>query len=104
MPINDIQGPGLFLAQFLGEDPPFHNIDALAGWASDLGSTGVQVPTWDERAIDLDMAASSQTYCDEYKGQLADQGVTVLESADTRRAVSCGHRRVSLQESVSPDA
>lgn len=79
--MNHIQGPGFFLAQFLGEEPPFHTIDAITGWASALGFTGVQVPTWDERAIDLDAAASSQAYCDEYTGRLADQGVTVIELA-----------------------
>ncbi len=79
--MNHIQGPGIFLAQFLGDESPFDGINALAGWASDLGYVGVQVPTWDARAIDLNAAASSRDYCDEYKGRLADAGSTVIELA-----------------------
>jgi sugar phosphate isomerase/epimerase len=37
----------------------------IAGWASELGYKGVQIPTWDARLIDLKKAAESQAYCDE---------------------------------------
>ena len=79
--MNRIQGPGLFLAQFLADEPPFNTLDALAEWTSGLGYTGVQVPTWDVRAIDLDQAATSLGYCEEYKGRLADVGLAVIELA-----------------------
>jgi len=39
----------------------------------------VQVPSWDGRLFDLDKAASSQTYCDDWKGQAQANGVTVTE-------------------------
>ena len=80
-PTNSIQGPGLFLAQFLGEKPPFNTLDALAEWTSGLGYNGVQVLTWDVRAIDLDVVATSAGYCDDYKGRLADVGLAVIELA-----------------------
>ena len=41
----------------------------------------MQIPRWDSRAIDLDRAATSQTYCDEYKGRLREQGLEITELA-----------------------
>ena len=78
---NAIQGPGLFLAQFLGDEPPFDTLDHLAAWAAGLGYRGLQIPTWDARAIDLDLAATSATYCDEYRGRLASHGLALCELA-----------------------
>ena len=48
-----MQGPGIFLAQFMGAEPPFDRFDTACKWAADLGYTGVQVPSWDARCIDL---------------------------------------------------
>jgi sugar phosphate isomerase/epimerase len=39
----------------------------------------VQVPSWDGRLIDLAKAAQSKTYCDEFKGIAAANGVEVTE-------------------------
>ena len=79
--MKTIKGPGVFLAQFATDEAPFDTIDGLAGWAAGKGFKGVQIPTWDKRAIDLEMAAESQTYCDEYKGKLADHGLVVTDLA-----------------------
>jgi sugar phosphate isomerase/epimerase len=40
---------------------------------------GVQVPSWDGRLIDLEKAASSKDYCDEFTGVARDNGVEVTE-------------------------
>ncbi|SEQ55243.1 Sugar phosphate isomerase/epimerase [Loktanella sp. DSM 29012] len=77
--MKTIKGPALFLAQFAGDEAPFNSWDSITKWAKEVGYDGVQVPSWDTRLIDLDKAATSQTYCDEWKGQAADNGITVTE-------------------------
>ncbi len=74
-----IKGPGLFLAQFLGETPPFDDLDSLAAWAAGLGYTGVQIPTTTPRVFDLAQAAQSQAYCDSVVAQLAIHGLEITE-------------------------
>jgi len=76
-----MKGPGIFLAQFLRDEEPFNTLESITRWVSDLGYTGVQIPTWDARAIDLDAAAESQAYCDDYRAMLQAQGVQVTELA-----------------------
>ena len=77
--MNTIKGPGLFLAQFGGEDAPFNSGDSITKWAADCGYKGVQVPSWDAQLIDLDKAASSKDYCDEFRGIATENGVEVTE-------------------------
>ncbi|WP_306119809.1 MULTISPECIES: sugar phosphate isomerase/epimerase [unclassified Roseitalea] len=77
--MKTIKGPALFLAQFAGDEPPFNSWDAITGWAADCGYVGVQVPSWDARFIDLQKAATSRDYCDDFKGRAAENGVTVTE-------------------------
>lgn len=74
-----MKGPAIFLAQFMGEKPPFNSIEGVAHWASDLGYVGVQIPTWDSRLINLQLAAESKDYCDDLKGDYADFGVQITE-------------------------
>ncbi|MBD8892763.1 sugar phosphate isomerase/epimerase [Labrenzia suaedae] len=74
-----MKGPGLFLAQFAGDTAPFNSLEAIAGWAADLGYKGLQIPTFDARLFDLEKASSSKTYCDDLKGILADRGLEVTE-------------------------
>ena len=74
-----IKGPGIFLAQFAGDDAPFNSLAGMAAWAASLGYTGVQIPTWDARLFDLARAAESQTYCDDITGMLAERGLEVTE-------------------------
>ena len=77
--MKQIKGPALFLAQFAGDEVPFNSWDAITRWAADCGYVGVQVPSWDARLIDLDKAAESKDYCDEFKGVAAENGVAVTE-------------------------
>lgn len=77
--MKTLKGPAIFLAQFMGDTAPFNSLDTIAAYMADLGYKGIQIPTWDARCIDLKTAAESKTYCDEYKGKLADIGVEVTE-------------------------
>jgi sugar phosphate isomerase/epimerase len=79
--MNKIKGPGIFLAQFLRDDPPFNNIDGIIPWAAKFGYKGVQIPTWDKRIFDLETASGSKAYCDAYKGPLAEWQVELIELA-----------------------
>ena len=74
-----MKGPAIFLAQFIGDAPPFDSFDAICGWAAGLGYKGVQVPTSDPRLIDIDKAAASQAYCDEIAGVAASHGLVITE-------------------------
>ncbi len=74
-----MKGPAIFLAQFAGDEAPFNSLPAMAKWAADLGYVGIQVPTWDDRLINLERAAESQDYCDEIAGTCADAGVAITE-------------------------
>jgi sugar phosphate isomerase/epimerase len=74
-----MKGPGIFLAQFASDTPPFNSLKSITRWAADLGYIGVQIPTTDPRLFDLAKAADSQTYCDEIKGICADSGVAISE-------------------------
>ncbi|HRQ52385.1 MAG TPA: TIM barrel protein, partial [Agriterribacter sp.] len=77
--MTNIQGPAIFLAQFLGDQPPFNNLKSICEWAAGLGYTGVQLPTWDSRIIDLQKAAESKTYADEIKGIVNGAGLQITE-------------------------
>ena len=74
-----IKGPALFLAQFAGDEAPFNSLESITKWAASLGYKGVQIPTFDGRLFDLDLAAESDAYCDEVKGICADAGVEITE-------------------------
>ena len=76
-----IKGPAIFLAQFMRDEEPYDNIDNIGKWVAGLGYKGVQIPAWDPRAIDLDQAAQSTAYCDDYRGKLADMGLEPTELA-----------------------
>lgn len=77
--MKTIQGPALFLAQFAGDAAPFNSWPAITAWAAECGYKGVQVPSWDAGLFDLDTAAQSRDYCDTFKGQAAEHGITVTE-------------------------
>jgi len=74
-----LKGPGLFLAQFAGDSPPFNSFNAICRWAAGLGYKGVQIPSWDIRLFDLMKAANSKTYCDEIAGIAAKYGLAITE-------------------------
>jgi sugar phosphate isomerase/epimerase len=88
--LKTIKGPAIFLAQFLDDEPPFNDIMTISKWASDHHYKGIQVPTWDLRAIDLDKAASSAYYCEEWKGKLNAIGVEVVELASYLQGQAMG--------------
>jgi len=76
---RSMKGPAIFLAQFLRDVAPYNHIDTLAPWAAGLGYRGVQVPAWDGRVLDLDLAAGSKAYCDDYRAALEKHGLVVTE-------------------------
>ena len=78
MPTN-IQGPGIYLAQFASDTAPFDSWASITRWAGGLGFKGVQIPSWDGRIFDLEKAAESQTYCDEVAGVARENGVAITE-------------------------
>ncbi|MDC0233538.1 sugar phosphate isomerase/epimerase [Candidatus Pelagibacter sp.] len=77
--MNNIKGPAIFLAQFVGEDEPFNSLDSICKWASSLGYKGVQIPSWDGRLIDLKKASESKDYCDEIKGITKKHNIKITE-------------------------
>jgi sugar phosphate isomerase/epimerase len=77
--MRTLKGPGIFLAQFAGDNAPFNTLPSICKWAAGLGFKGVQIPTWDSRLIDLQKAAKSKTYADELKGIVAEHGMEITE-------------------------
>ncbi|MBS1557816.1 MAG: sugar phosphate isomerase/epimerase [Bacteroidetes bacterium] len=77
--MKNIKGPAIFLAQFLGDEPPFNNLKSIGKWAKSLGFVGVQIPTWDERVIDLKKAAESKDYADELRDTVESCGLQITE-------------------------
>jgi len=77
--MTTVKGPGIFLAQFMGDAAPFNSLEAICLWAESLGFKGVQLPTWDARCIDLQLAAESKTYADELKGMVNNCGLEITE-------------------------
>jgi sugar phosphate isomerase/epimerase len=77
--MKKIQGPAIFLAQFVTDTAPFNSLESIARWASSLGYKGLQIPSWDQRLFDLKRAATSRTYCDEVQGTLAQHGLQITE-------------------------
>lgn len=77
--MSSIQGPAIFLAQFVREVAPFNALDPICDWAAKLGYRGVQVPAWEARFIDLKAAAESASYCDDWRAKLAAHGLALTE-------------------------
>ena len=77
--MQTIKGPGIFIAQFIGDSAPFNNLENICKWAKSFGFTGVQLPTLDERFIDLQKAAESKTYADDLRGKVKEYGLEITE-------------------------
>lgn len=77
--MKTIKGPAIFLAQFMGDEAPYNSLESICEWVASLGYKGVQIPTWESRLINLDLAAESQTYCDELKGKINSYGLEITE-------------------------
>jgi sugar phosphate isomerase/epimerase len=76
--MKKIQGPAIFLAQFMGDTAPFNSLDSLCQWAASLGYKGIQLPT-DPKLFDLSLAATSQAYCDAIAATVAEAGLAITE-------------------------
>ena len=77
--MKTLKGPGIFLSQFIGAQPPFNTLEGLARWAASLGYKALQIPCNHPSIFDLSKAAASQTYCDDVRGLLASVGLEVSE-------------------------
>lgn len=77
--MKTIKGPGIFLAQFIGDEAPFSDLKSICKWAKDKGFIGIQMPTLDDRFIDLKKAAESKVYADELKGIVNEYGLEITE-------------------------
>ncbi|HYD97841.1 MAG TPA: sugar phosphate isomerase/epimerase, partial [Alphaproteobacteria bacterium] len=77
--MRTLKGPAIFLAQFAGDSPPFDSLEGIARWAKGHGFAGIQIPSWDRRLIDLELAAESQDYCDALAGRLAEIGIVATD-------------------------
>ena len=78
--MQQIKGPAIFLAQFMGDEPPYNSLPNITKWVKDLGYKAVQLPSWDGRIMDLKKAAESKSYCDDLKAQTNGLEITELAS------------------------
>ena len=104
--MKTIQGPAIFLAQFMGNTAPFDTLEGVCRWAASLGYIGVQIPTWDSRLIDLEKAAESKDYCAELKGKIESYGVRITElSTHLQGQLVAVHPAYDLQfDNFAPDS
>src|SRR5690606_37204454 len=77
--MKTIKGTAICLGQFAGDEAPFNSWDSITKWAAEKGYIGVQVPSWGRKPLDLQKAAESKDYCDEFKGIARENGVEVTE-------------------------
>ena len=77
--MTTIQGPAIFLAQFISDQAPFNSLASICAWAKAHGYEGVQLPTNNPHFIDLQKAAESKTYADEIKGVVNEAGLQLTE-------------------------
>jgi sugar phosphate isomerase/epimerase len=102
--MRTIKGPGVFLAQFAGDEAPYNSLASLAQWASAKGFKGVQIPTWDTRLIDMKQAAESDAYCDDLKGMLGEHDLEITELAShiTGQLVAVHPAHDAIMDSFAP--
>ena len=77
--MKTIKGPGIFLAQFAGDEAPYNTLEGMAVWAAKLGFKGIQIPTWDKRLFDLQKAAETEGYCEDILGMAGRAGIAITE-------------------------
>jgi sugar phosphate isomerase/epimerase len=73
-----MQGPGLFISQFIGEEPPFNTLGGIARWAADLRFKALQIPVSDPRLTDVG-GLSERDSIMSIETILAATGLTVSE-------------------------
>lgn len=76
--LKTIHGPGIFVAQYLSDEAPFNTLEGIAKWASSLGFQGIQIPI-DTRLIDIERAATDQSYCDSLLAMLKSHNIQLTE-------------------------
>lgn len=74
-----MKGPGIYLAQFMGDEAPFNNLESICKYMAGLGYAGVQLPAWDGRCVDLKKLAESKDYAQEIKGIVEGTGLEITE-------------------------
>lgn len=77
--MKTMKGPGVFLSQFIRDQPPFNSLEGLAEWAASLGFKAVQIPCNHPAIFDVAKAATSKDYCDEVTGILGQHGLVISE-------------------------
>lgn len=78
--MKTMQGPGIFLAQYVGAHEPFNTRRGIAAWAGQLGFKALQIPcNCPAEIFDVKLAAESSAYCDQVRGELAEYGVEISE-------------------------
>ncbi|RPH30646.1 sugar phosphate isomerase/epimerase [Buttiauxella warmboldiae] len=77
--MKTLQGPSIFLSQFIADNPPFNSLDTLAAWAAGLGYKAVQLPTHLPHIFDLAKAAENKDYCAEIRLVLGNVGLEISE-------------------------
>jgi sugar phosphate isomerase/epimerase len=73
-----IQGPGLFISQFIGPEPPFDTLRGLARWAADRGFKALQTPVADPRLSDLRDLSDAATIA-AIESIMVETGLTISE-------------------------
>jgi sugar phosphate isomerase/epimerase len=76
--LTTIKGPAIFVAQYVSHEPPFNSLEAIATWAADSGFHGIQIPI-DDRLINIERAATDQSYCDDLLAMLKRYGIQLTE-------------------------
>ena len=102
--MSQIKGPAIFLAQFVGNKPPFNTLENITAWAKSLGYLGVQIPSPAIQLIDLDEAVKSKDYCDEIKGRCNGLEITELNAARYGQLVAVHPAHDVLFDSFAPPA
>src|SRR6185295_15686476 len=78
-----IRGPGLFISQFVGAQPPFDRLGDLAAWAGDLGFKALQIPVSDPRLKDL-AGLSEKDALTRIEAVVSSTGLVISEIAAQR--------------------
>jgi sugar phosphate isomerase/epimerase len=78
-----IRGPGLFISQFIGAEPPFDELGDIAAWARDLGFKALQIPVADPRLKDL-VGLSEKDAVSRIEAVVAKTGLAISEIAAQR--------------------
>ncbi|MEL6561822.1 MAG: sugar phosphate isomerase/epimerase [Bacteroidota bacterium] len=77
--MKTIKGPAIFLAQFADDTAPYNSLPGLCKWAAEKGYKAIQIPSWDNRCIDLELAYESDQYVSEVLDIVKSHGLEISE-------------------------